>query len=108
MTTGDKWLTALSMSTLTAGAALFSNNAPPASLKDLVGRISRTPVFFVYREHGQPGERNLNPKYYDAAAQPKSIWEVPGSGHVGGIGARPREYEERVVGFFDRELLGRG
>src|SRR5256885_12609109 len=35
----------------------------------------------------------------------RSIWEVPGSGHVGGINARPKEYERRVVGFFDRALL---
>ncbi len=108
LTTGDRWLSALSMSTMTAGTALFSNHAPPPSLKDLVGRISPTPVFFVYGEHGQAGERNLNPTYYEAARQPKSIWEVPGSGHVGGIDARPREYERRVVGFFDRALLGRG
>ena len=28
------------------------------------------------------------------------------AGHVGGFEARPREYEERVIGFFDRFLLG--
>jgi hypothetical protein len=31
---------------------------------------------------------------------------VPGSGHVGGINARPKEYERRVIGFFNRALLG--
>jgi hypothetical protein len=31
---------------------------------------------------------------------------VPGSGHVGGIDARPTEYERRVSGFFDDALLG--
>ena len=52
------------------------------------------------------GERNLNPTYYAAAGAPKTLWQVPGSGHVGGIDARPRQYERRVVGFFDRSLLG--
>jgi hypothetical protein len=63
-------------------------------------------VFFVYGEHGQDGERNLNPTYYAHTRAPKQIWEVPGSGHVGGLDARPKEYERRVVGFFDRTLQG--
>ena len=106
MTGGGKWLQIPSAAALTAGTALFSDNPPPASLKDLVGRIAPTPVFFVYGEHGQPGERNLNPTYYRSAGEPKEIWEVPGSGHVGGIDARPTEYERRVIGFFDDALLG--
>jgi uncharacterized protein len=87
---------------------LFSNEAPPPSLKDLVGRIAPTPVFFIYGEHGQAGERNLNPTYYAAAHAPKRLWEVPGSGHVGGIDARPEQYERRVVGFFNRTLVSEG
>jgi dienelactone hydrolase len=106
MTGGGKWLQIPSAAALTAGTALFSDNPPPASLKDLVGRIAPTPVFFIYGEHGQPGERNLNPTYHRAAGEPKEIWEVPGSGHVGGINARPKEYERRVIGFFDHTLLG--
>jgi uncharacterized protein len=107
MTVSDKWLQIPSAAALTAGTALFSDNPPPASLKDLAGRIAPTPVLFVYGEHGQPGERNLNPTYYRSAGEPKEIWEVPGSGHVGGITAQPKEYERRVIGFFDRTLLGR-
>jgi fermentation-respiration switch protein FrsA (DUF1100 family) len=44
--------------------------------------------------------------YYAAAGAPKTLWEVPGSGHVGGIDAQPKQYERHVVGFFDRSLLG--
>jgi uncharacterized protein len=105
MTGRGKWLALTSYAPLSAGIALFSNDAPPPSLKDLVRRIAPTPVFFIYGEHGQDGERNLNPTYYKAAAQPKAIWEVPGSGHVGGIDAQPKQYERRVLGFFDRTLL---
>jgi len=101
----DKWPALPSYAALSAGIALFSNHTPPPSLKDLVGRIAPTPVFFIYGEHGQDGERSLNPTYYKAAGRPKAIWEVPGSGHVGGIEAHPKEYERRVVGFFDRTLL---
>ncbi len=105
MTGGDKWLAAPDYAALSLGISLFSNDSPPPSLKDLVGRIAPTPVFFIYGEHGQDGERNLNPTYFAAAHQPKSIWEVPGSGHVGGIEAQPKDYERRVIQFFDQALL---
>lgn len=41
---------------------------------------------------------------FRAASEPKELWEIPEAGHVGGFQARPREYERRVVGFFDRAL----
>ncbi len=107
MTGRDKWFQIPTSVALTAGVALFGDKTPPESLKDLVGRIAPTPVFFIYGEHGQDGERNLNPTYYRSAREPKAIWEVPGSGHTGGINARPKEYERRVIGFFDRALLRR-
>ena len=100
-----KWPGAPSYAILTAGIALFTNDGPPPSLADLVGDIAPAPVFFIYGEQGQDGERDLNPTYYARARHPKRIWEVPGSGHVGGIDAQPQEYERRVVGFFDAALL---
>ena len=104
MTTGYKWLFASGYAGLTAGVSLFANHTPPPSLKDLVGRIAPTPVFFIYGEHGQDGERNLNPQYFAAAHAPKQIWKVPDSGHVGGITAHPRDYDRRMTEFFDRAL----
>jgi hypothetical protein len=88
----------------TLGTALFSNDAPPPSLEDLVSRIAPTPLFLVYATHGQGGEE-LNPNYYEAAGEPKEIWEMTTASHTGGIEAEPEEYERRVVGFFDRALL---
>jgi hypothetical protein len=90
---------------VTPGVALFSNGLPPPSLEDLAVRISPRPVFFIYATPGQGGEDELTQVFYDAAREPKVIWRVPGSGHTGGIEARPREYERRVVGFFDDALL---
>lgn len=46
----------------------------------------------------------LDPVYYAAAGQPKAIWKLPGASHTGGIDTRPREYERRVIVFFDRSL----
>jgi hypothetical protein len=91
---------------VTPAVALFSNTMPPPSLEDLAGQISPRPVFFIYATPGQGGEAELTQVFYDAAREPKTIWKVPGSGHTGGIEAQPAEYERRVIGFFDRALLG--
>ena len=61
---------------------------------------------FIYAGHGQGGE-NLTARFYAAAQEPKILWKIPDAEHTGGIEARPAEYERRVVGFFDRNLLGR-
>ena len=94
----------LAHAVVTPGVALFSNDLPPPSLEDLVGRIAPRPVFLIYAVPGQGGEAELTQAFYDAAGAPKTIWRVPGSGHTGGIEARPREYERRVIGFFDDAL----
>jgi hypothetical protein len=58
-------------------------------------RFAATPV----------GGEQLNPTYFAAAGEPKTIWQVPGSTHAQGLAARPEEYEQRVIDFFDRALL---
>ena len=89
----------------TAATAIFTANVPPADLQSLVPKISGA-VFFVYGERGQPAEQPANDAFYAAARGEKELWEVPGSRHMGGIDAQPGEYERRIVGFFDRVLLG--
>ena len=94
---------------LTAATAVFTNNLPPAALKDLAPQIAPRAVFFIYGEHGQGGTEKIpNQGFYDAAGEPKEIWEVHGAQHVGGITTRPAEYERRVIAFFDQALLGNG
>ena len=100
---GSGWQELLGNSFATGATALFSNNLPPRTLKSLVPEISGA-TFFVYGERGQPAERPANKAFYALAHEPKEIWEVPGSGHIGGTEAQPQEYERRVTAFFDREL----
>ncbi len=89
---------------LTAGNALFSSSPPPPLMQDIVGRIAPRPVFIIWAPHGVDTEA-LNPGYFDAAGEPKTLWEIPESKHVGGLSARPAEYERRVIEFFDDALL---
>jgi uncharacterized protein len=99
-----KWLQLPSSLVITAGTALFSNQGPPPNLKSLVPRIAPTPVFFIHVAHGAGGEGN-NPQYYAAAGKPKQIWRIPDASHTHGLSRHPKEYERRVVGFFDEMLL---
>jgi uncharacterized protein len=82
----------------------MSGTSPPPSLKDLVPRIAPRHVFFIYAGHGAGGEE-YNPDYYAAAGASKATWKIPEAGHTRGYQVRPREYEQRVIGFFDRALL---
>ena len=101
---GGKWLAIPIWGGITAGTAVFSNHAPPPNLNDVVERISPRPVFFIYAAGGQGGEE-LSQDFYESAGEPKDVWKVPEGGHVGGAEARPREYERRMIAFFDEALL---
>lgn len=86
----------------TLGTAVFTSDLPPPSLTDLSADIS-APLLVIYSDGGQGGE-TISRRYYDAAKGPKELWVAPG-GHTGAIDAAPREYERRVVAFFDDNLL---
>lgn len=100
----EKWLAVPVWGGITVATAVFSNHAPPPNLNHVVERIAPRPVFFIYAAAGQGGE-DLSQDFYESAGEPKAVWEVPVGGHVGGAEARPREYERRVVAFFDEALL---
>lgn len=93
------------LAVMTAALTVFSNHGPPPSIVDRIGRIAPGAVFLIYADPGLGGENTRQPKYYAAAGEPKAMWKVPGSKHTGGIDARPAEYEQRVIAFFDRALL---
>jgi dienelactone hydrolase len=100
---GSGWQELIGNSVATVATSVFTNNLPPPTLKSLVPEISGA-SFFVYGEKGQPAERPANHGFYAAARGHKAIWEVPGSGHIGGTEAQPAEYERRITEFFDRWL----
>ncbi len=87
----------------TASIAVFSNTSPPEHLADLAPRVAPRPLLLIAAPNSPHGEE-LNRDYFAAAREPKELWEIPESGHTGGLAARPEEYERRVVGFFDEAL----
>ncbi len=98
------WLGVPTMAVQTAAVAILSGTAPPPALDDLAARIAPRALMLIEAGRGVGGE-DLNARYFRAAGEPKEHWRIPESGHVGGLDARPAEYERRVVGFFDRYLL---
>ena len=98
----DKALGTLVSASKTAAIAVTANQLPPANLKDLAGR-TKAPLLLIAAPNSGHGEE-LNRGYARAAGDAAELWEIPEAGHVGGLQARPEEYERRVVGFFDREL----
>jgi uncharacterized protein len=100
----EKWTSLPTWGAITLGTAVFASDSPPPNLKGLVGRIAPRPVFLIYAERGQGGEE-LSADYHSVAGEPKQLWETD-SGHTGGYDAAPKEYERRVVRFFDEALSG--
>jgi pimeloyl-ACP methyl ester carboxylesterase len=89
----------------TVSVWLLGGETVPMSLKNASLLIGPRAVLFIYGEDGQEIEKAVNPVYYDAAFDPKGIWQVPGGGHTQGFQTQPEEYERLVVGFYDRVLL---
>jgi uncharacterized protein len=98
----NKVLGTLVSASKTAAIAVSANQLPPDNLKDLAGR-TRAPLLLIAAPHSGHGEE-LNRGYARAAGDAATLWEIPEARHVGGLAARPAEYERRVIGFFDREL----
>jgi uncharacterized protein len=98
-----RWLAPITMET--AAGVVLSGHAPPTDLADLMPRLAPRPVLLIEGLQGHPDEA-LNRIYRDAAGPSATLWQIPGAGHTGGLSALPAEYERRVVGFFDRALLG--
>jgi hypothetical protein len=100
----EKWTLGFAMSAAkTLAVAVSANQAPPANLKDLAAEIEQPLLLIAAPEKGN-GEK-LNRGYATAAGASATLWEIPESTHVGGLEARPEEYERRVVGFFNEALL---
>jgi hypothetical protein len=98
-----RWLSPMTIETV-AGAVL-ANRRPPAGLADAMPRIAPRPVMLITGGRGNADEE-LNAVYRNAGGPTVSLWRIPAAGHTAGISTAPQAYERRVIGFFDRALLG--
>ncbi len=88
---GEKWLS------LRTGVAI------PVGVVDDLRKMTPRPILFTAT--GQAEGRAIVRYFYEQASEPKEWWEVPETDHGNSLRARPEEYEQMVVGFFDRVLM---
>jgi hypothetical protein len=98
-----RWLSPMTVET--AAGIVLADRLPPRSLKSAMARIAPRPVLLIAGGRGNADE-SLNAVYRDAGGPAVTLWKIPAAGHTGGLSAEPAAYEARVVGFFDRALLG--
>jgi uncharacterized protein len=86
-----------------AAAVVLEAARPGPPLAELAARVPPTRILFV--ASSWKVERQAAPIYARAAAASSTLWRVDAA-HTQGLREHPREYRRRVVGFFDRILLG--
>ena len=74
----------------------------PPAVVDVIADISPRPVFLIATSGV---ELKVVQRYFDFAREPKTFWAIPEVGHGAGFAARPEEYREKLVSFFERSLL---
>jgi pimeloyl-ACP methyl ester carboxylesterase len=74
------------------------------SLIGLMPRIAPRPVLLIAGGVGAPDEIPANRAYRDAGGPTTQLWELPDTGHTGGLRTHPADYERRTTSFLDRAL----
>ena len=73
----------------------------------LAPRIAPRPALLIWAPNGGNME-TMTPVYAELIGPSAEVWEMPDAMHMAGLQADPKEYERRVVGFFDRTLPATG
>jgi fermentation-respiration switch protein FrsA (DUF1100 family) len=80
---------------------VLSGDPPSPPLEDQVARL-RSPALLI--SAGEDVERDFNILYDKAGGEAVEHWNLPDAHHTAAIREHRREYERRVVAFFDKEL----
>jgi pimeloyl-ACP methyl ester carboxylesterase len=83
--------------------SLWTGIPIPPGVPEKIPGITPRPILFI--DTGPADGRGLVRHFYEIADQPKELWEIPETFHGGQFDARPQEYEERMIKFFDEALL---
>jgi pimeloyl-ACP methyl ester carboxylesterase len=85
--------------------SLWTGIPIPPGVPEVLGEIPPRPILFI--DTGQGYGRLLIRHYFAIAGEPKELWEIPEASHGGQFKARPEEYEEMMIAFFNAALLER-
>ena len=91
---------------LYATTDLLTDATSPPSLHDAVRDASPTPVLLIAGGAVMANtEEDAGRWMQSGSPETVDLWVVPGSGHTGGLGTAPAEWESRVNLFLDDALL---
>jgi fermentation-respiration switch protein FrsA (DUF1100 family) len=71
---------------------------------DEIGRLSPRPVFIIQGLADRSIPLDSGQRLYEAAGEPRFLWEEEGIDHVEMYTAQPGEYEARVIAFLEEAL----
>jgi predicted alpha/beta hydrolase len=91
------------IATSTVAYQALTLERPPPPLKRLLPAISPRPLLLIASEDELP----IDKIWIQAAREPKQLLAFSDAGHTKGLEKDPLRYEQALVGFFDRSLLGR-
>jgi len=80
--------------------SFMNGTRPPAGILATSADISPRPILFI--TGGGTKGRYFGRLFYDAAAEPKDLWEVPEARHAEAYFRDPKTYQRRIVEFFDQ------
>lgn len=72
----------------------------------VVNRIAPRPLLLIHGDADEAVPVEHGRRLFEAAGEPKQLWELPGVIHVGAYFADRQEYVRRVLEFFGEALLG--
>jgi fermentation-respiration switch protein FrsA (DUF1100 family) len=84
------------------GIDWFSRSDRPPPNTVALARLGWRPVLFISTGVGL--EQRLTRLLYDAAHEPKRLWEIPHASHATGWAVEPEAYGRELVDFFTRSL----
>ena len=77
----------------------------PSGVVEALARIAPRPTLLIAAGPQEEMGYRLPVRYYRLASEPKALWHVPEARHGQIPEMQPKEYEDRIVTFFDETLL---
>lgn len=97
-------INSLQVRMLSLAVMLFGGGRPSTPILDSITAAHDTPLLLIAA--GNVGDEIAYNEVFAAAVAPRAeVWIVPGAGHTQGLSRSPEDYEQRVIGFFERALL---
>lgn len=80
----------------------FMCGGKDSGVLEVIGRVAPRPILLIA---SGPQDIHFNRRVFQAAGEPRELWEVPEGEHGAAILSGSQAYIEHVTGFFNRELL---